>query len=151
MQDQSRWLEDWRLGETLRSHSRTVTEADMVGFAGLTGDINPLHLDSEYAKTTRYGQRLPHSQLILVLALGLAELVIAPLFHPSVVALYGIDRLRFLQPVFLGDTIHVERRVEALEEREPQTELLKFADQVVRQDGVCAAVFQPKYLMARQS
>ncbi len=150
MQDQSRWFEDWALGDTLRSHGRTVTEADMVGFAGLTGDINPLHMDAEYAKTTRYGQRLPHGQLILVLALGLMERVIAPLFHSSVVAFYGIDRLRFLQPVFLGDTIHVERRVAALEGRGPTTGLLTFADEVVRQDGVCAAVFQPKYLMTRR-
>ena len=139
------------MGETLRSHCRTVTEAELVGFAGITGAINPLHMDTAYAATTRYGQRLPHGQLILVLALGLAKRVIAPLFHSSVVAFYGTDRLRFLQPVFLGDTIHVDRRVEVLEEQGTGAGLLTFADEVVKQDCVCTVVFQPKYLMARRA
>jgi acyl dehydratase len=77
----TRWFEDWTLDERLATHGRTVTEAGVVNSAGLTGDINPLYLDAVYAAGTRYGQRLPHGQLVFVLALGLAERVIAPLFQ----------------------------------------------------------------------
>ena len=54
--DATRWFEDWTLEERLATHGRTVTEADVVNFAGLTGDINPLHLDAVYAASTRFGQ-----------------------------------------------------------------------------------------------
>jgi acyl dehydratase len=148
--DATRWFEDWTLDERLVTHGRTVTEADVVNFAGLTGDINPLHLDAVYAANTRFGQRLPHGQLVFVLALGLAERVIAPLFHHSVVAFAGVDRLRFLRPVFIGDTIRLERQVHALEPRDDGTGLLVFDDQVVKQTGEVAFVFQPRYLMRRR-
>lgn len=146
----SKWFEDWTLGERLSTHGRTVTEADIVNFAGITGDINPLHLDAVYAAGTRYGQRLPHGQLLFVLALGLAERVIAPLFHDSIVAFAGVDRLRFIRPVFIGDTIRLERRVHALEPRDAATGMLVFDDQVLKQDGAVAIAFQPRYLMRRR-
>jgi acyl dehydratase len=146
----SRFLEDWTVGERLTTHGRTVTEADVVNFAGLTGDINPLHLDAVYAAGTRFGQRLPHGQLLFVLALGLAERVIAPLFHESIVAFAGVDRLRFIRPVFIGDTIRLERRVLSAEPRDEETGLLVFDDQVIKQDGSVAIVFQPRYVMKRR-
>ncbi|WP_431285078.1 MaoC/PaaZ C-terminal domain-containing protein [Humitalea sp. 24SJ18S-53] len=148
--DASRFFEDWRLEETLATHGRTVTEADVANFAGLTGDINPLHMDAVYAASTRFGQRLPHGQLLFVLALGLAERVIAPLFHSSVVAFAGVDRLRFVRPVFIGDTIRLERRVMALEVRDADTGMLVFDDQVLKQDGSVAIAFRPRYLMKRR-
>jgi acyl dehydratase len=146
----SKFFEDWTLGERLSTHGRTVTEADVVNFAGLTGDINPIHLDAVYAAGTRYGQRLPHGQLIFVLALGLAERVIAPLFHDSIVAFAGVDRLRFLRPVFIGDTIRLERQVHALEPRDAETGVLVFDDQLMKQDGEVALVFRPRYLLRRR-
>jgi 3-hydroxybutyryl-CoA dehydratase len=145
-----RWFEDWAVGETLSTHGRTVTEADVVNFAGLTGDINPLHLDAVYAAGTRYGQRLPHGQLLFALALGLAERAIAPLFHGTVVAFAGVDRLRFVRPVFIGDTIRLERRVLALDPRDDATGMLTFDDRVLKQDGDVAVVFRPRYLVKRR-
>lgn len=146
----SKYFDDFQLGDELETHGRTVTEADVVNFAGVTGDINPLHLDEVYARSTRFGRRLPHGQLIFVLALGLAERVIAPLFHDSIVAFYGVDRMRFIKPVFIGDTIRLRRRVESLEDKGNASGLLTFADSVHNQDGVLCLVYQPKYLLKRR-
>ena len=113
----TKYFEDFKVGEVLETHGRTVTEADVVNFAGLTGDIGPLHMDAVYAGSTRYGRRLPHGQLIFVLSLGLAERVIEPLFRDSIIAFYGVDRLRFVHPVFIGDTIQLHRTVDKLEDK----------------------------------
>jgi methylmalonyl-CoA epimerase len=135
---------------SLSTHGRTMTEADMVNFAGLTGDINPLHMDEEYAKRTRFGRRLPHGQLVFVLALGLAERVIGPLFQDSMVAFYGVDRKRFVRPVFLGDTIKLRRQVQALEPRTDGTGVVTFDDQVSNQRDELCLRFSPKYLLKRR-
>jgi acyl dehydratase len=146
----TKYFEDLKVGEVLETHGRTVTEADVVNFAGLTGDIHPLHMDDVYARTTRYGRRLPHGQLIFVLSLGLAERVIEPLFRDSMIAFYGVDRLRFIHPVFIGDTIKLHRSVDKLEGRDDGTGLLTFADNLKNQDGKLCAVYYPKYLLKRR-
>lgn len=144
----SRFFGDFQVGEEFVTHGRTVTEADMVNFAGVTGDINPLHMDEEYAKTTRFGRRVPHGQLIFVLSLGLAERVIVSMFEHSIVAFYGVDRMRFLKPVFIGDTIKLRRRVEALEPRADGTAgVLTFEDNVLNQRGEVCLRYSPKYLL----
>lgn len=146
----SKYFDDFQLGELLETHGRTVTEADVVNFAGLTGDINPIHMDEVYARSTPLGRRLPHGQLIFVLALGLAERVIAPLFHDSIIAFYGVDRLRFVKPVFIGDTIRLHRQVHGLEEKDASRGVLTFDDRVVNQDGELCLAFHPKYLLKRR-
>ena len=146
----SKYFDDFKIDDRLATHGRTVTEADVANYAGVTGDINPLHMDEAYARGTRYGRRLPHGQLIFALALGLAERVIAPLFHDSIVAFYGVDRMRFIKPVFIGDTIHLERRVSALAPRDDGTGLLTFEDQVVNQDGTLCLRYEPSYLLKRR-
>ena len=143
----SKFFDDFVVGEELVTHGRTLTEADVVNFAGVTGDINPLHMDAEYAKRSRFKQRVPHGQLVFVLALGLAERVIAPLFLDSIIAFYGVDRLRFIKPVFIGDTISLRRRVSALEPRADNTGLLTFDDSVLNQDAKICLRFFPKYLL----
>jgi methylmalonyl-CoA epimerase len=148
--ESGRFFDDLRVGEQISTHGRTMTEADMVNFAGLTGDINPLHMDEEYAKRTRFGRRLPHGQLVFVLALGLAERVIGPLFQDSMVAFYGVDRKRFVRPVFLGDTIKLRRQVQALEPRTDGTGVVTFDDQVSNQRDELCLRFSPKYLLKRR-
>ena len=146
----TKYFEDFKIGEVLETHGRTVTETDVVNFAGLTGDINPIHMDEVYARSTRYGRRLPHGQLIFVLSLGLAERVIEPLFHDSIIAFYGVDRLRFIHPVFIGDTIRLHRTVDKLEDKNNGTGLLTFADNLRNQDGHVCVVYHPKYLLKRR-
>ena len=146
----SKFFDDFRVGEEFVTHGRTLTEADVINFAGVTGDVNPLHMDEVYAKKTRFGRRVPHGQLVFVLALGLAERVMAPLFHDSIVAFYGLDKMRFVKPVFIGDTITLKRRVEAAEPRDDASGLVTFEDHVVNQDGQLCLRYFPKYLLKRR-
>lgn len=146
----SKFFDDFKVGEEFVTHGRTLTEADVANFAGVTGDINPLHMDEEYAKKTRFGRRVPHGQLIFVLSLGLAERVVAPLFHDSMIAFYGVDKMRFIKPVFIGDTITLRRRVDSAEPRDATSGVVTFEDHVVNQDGQLCLRYYPKYLLKRQ-
>lgn len=89
--------------------SRTVSESDIYLFAGITGDHSPNHMDEEYMKRTRYGRRIAHGAL-LVGFMSTASSKIAERI-PFPVVSYGYDRIRFVRPVFPGDTITVEYRV----------------------------------------
>jgi len=87
------------------SVSRTVTESDLVNFAGVSGDFNPVHVDAEYARTTRFGQRVAHGLLTASIMSSLLGMKL-----PGPGAIYLGQTLRFLKPVFIGDTVtaHVE-------------------------------------------
>lgn len=82
------------------SFARTITETDLLTFAGLSGDFNPLHVDAEYAANTRFGQRIAHGLLTASLLLGLLGMRL-----PGPGSIYLGQTLRFLKPVFIGDTI----------------------------------------------
>ncbi|GGF18257.1 MaoC/PaaZ C-terminal domain-containing protein [Subtercola lobariae] len=97
------YLEDLQAGQTFASPGRTITEADVMSFAAWTGDNNQVHTDSEFAKSTRYGQRIVHGMLGASLCLGL--IARTGVFEGSAVALLGVDSWTFLQPVFIGDTL----------------------------------------------
>ncbi len=91
--------------ERFVSRGRTVTEADVVAFAGLTGDYHPQHVDAEWAAGSVFGERVAHGLLVLGLAAGLID------FDPEeVIALRGVRDAVFKRPVRLGDTIRVEGR-----------------------------------------
>lgn len=99
---QNRYFEEYILGEQHQTTGRTITETDIVLHAGQTGDFYPHHMDSEWCKTQEFGQRIAHGTLIFSVAIGMTAGVINELAFS-----YGYDRLRFLKPVFIGDTIHV--------------------------------------------
>src|SRR5215218_3482271 len=96
------YFEDYQLGETRMTTGRTITETDIVFHAGQTGDFYPHHMDAEWVKTQPFGQRIAHGTLVFSVAVGMAAQVINPVSFS-----YGYDRLRFVKPVFIGDTIHV--------------------------------------------
>lgn len=101
---------DPAVGDRAVSRGRTVTEADVVQFAALTGDMHPQHVDAAWAARGRFGERVAHGMLVLSYCAGLVD------FDPErVVALRGVSRATFKAPVALGDTIHVESTVEALD------------------------------------
>lgn len=110
------YFEDFEVGMKVESSARTITEADIVMFAALTGDWNPIHTDAEFAKKTIFGQRIAHGLLTLSVVAGL--LVRLGLTERTIVAFYGIDKLRFTKPVFIGDTIKAVLEVVGKEERE---------------------------------
>ena len=105
-----------RQGEAFESASRTITEADVVSFACLSGDFNRIHVDQEYAKSTPYGQRIAHGLLVLSVLSGLTTQSSGyRALEPSIVALKDLA-CRFPRPTFLGDTIFV--RVTVHEKRD---------------------------------
>ena len=126
------------------SRGRTITETDIVQFAGLTGDWFPLHTDREYAAQTAYGARIAHGLLVLSVAAGLV-----PLPPESIVALYGMDRVRFTRPVFIGDTIHVEVQVARKDARGADRGLLTIVLDVRNQRGETVAMTHSKILVRR--
>jgi len=96
-----RHFEDLRVGESLLTHRRTVTEADIVAFGGISGDYFYMHFDEIAAKDSPFGQRIAHGYFVLSAAAGL---FVSPAPGP-VLANYGLDALRFVKPVAVGDTI----------------------------------------------
>ncbi len=98
-------------GQTAVTGGRTLTEADVRNFAGVSGDLNHVHLDEERMQGSTFGEPIVHGMLVLSVATGLVWQRRSPEVRDAVVAFYGIDRLRFRKPVFPGDTVHVETEV----------------------------------------
>ena len=108
---ESQFFEDYTAGAARQTLGRTITEADIVIHAGQTGDFYPHHMDAEWCKTQPFGQRMAHGTLIFSVAVGMT----AGTINPEAFS-YGYDRLRFIRPVFIGDTIQV--RVTIKEKRD---------------------------------
>lgn len=96
------YFEDYDDGSVRTTLGRTITETDVVMHAGQTGDFYPHHMDAEWCKTQDFGQRIAHGTLVFSVGVGMTAESVNPLAFS-----YGYDRLRFLKPVFIGDTIHV--------------------------------------------
>jgi len=112
--------------------SKTVSESDVYLYAGITGDLDPNHVDEEYARKTSLGHRVAHGTLIL----GYASTQILKDFERPMVSV-GYDRVRFLKPVYFGDTITVEYEIESVE-RERERTIAKI--EVKNQKGELVAV-----------
>ncbi len=95
--------------------TRTITEADVVNFAGVSGDFNPLHTSKTEMAESDFGQRIAHGALVFSVMTGLTRRIVHE--RAEVVAFYGVDRLRFTAPVFFDDTVHVALE---LVEKEPK-------------------------------
>jgi acyl dehydratase len=99
--EQTLYYEEHEVGARRETTGRTIAEADIILHAGQTGDFFPHHMDAEWCKTQPFGQRMAHGTLTFSIGVGLTASVINP-----VAMSYGYDRLRFLKPVFIGDTLH---------------------------------------------
>jgi len=128
------YWEEWQIGAEFESPARTVTEADIVAFAGLSGDYNPLHVNEEYCKTTIFGGRIAHGPLVYAIAAGL--LFQLHLYDDTLIAFLGFENLKFTKPVKPGDTIRA--RIKVLEKRESSNAdrgVMKRRLQVLNQRG----------------
>jgi len=103
--NRGKYFEEFSVGQKIVTPSRTVTEADITNFAGLSGDYNQIHTDAEFSKTTPFGQRVAHGLLVLSIASGLA--MRTGLLEGTVLAFREINDWKFSRPTFIGDTIHV--------------------------------------------
>ena len=111
MSEQVIHYEDYVLGATRTTMGRTITETDFVVHAGHTGDFFPHHMDAEFAKTLPGGQRIAHGTMVFSIGIGLTATLINPVAFS-----YGYDRLRFIRPVHIGDTIKTRVTISSKED-----------------------------------
>ncbi len=130
--DDSLTFDDLSLGERWKSPGRTMTEADIVNFAGMTGDYNPLHIDHEFVADTPWGKPIAHGLLGLSWVAGLGSN--AP--RPNTVALVAIREWEFLKPVFVGDTLHVVTEVVGKQAKGRRAGRVTWKRSLVNQRGV---------------
>lgn len=142
----AKYFEDYQIGELWESKGRTITEADIVNFASLSGDWYPLHTNAEYARQTPFKQRIAHGLLVLSVSSGLLH------FEPGiVVAFYSMDEVRFYQPTFIGDTVHVNLKVIELTEHKNETGIVTACQQIIKQTKEVVAVSKIKILVNKKS
>jgi acyl dehydratase len=126
------YFDDVQVGQTWESPGRTVTEADIVNFAGLSGDYNPIHMDHEFVKDTPFRRPIAHGLLTLAISSGLT------LYSPPMrtLAFICIRELTFKEPVFVGDTLHVKTTVLEKEERSRgRRGVITWKREILNQDG----------------
>lgn len=109
--EQIQYFEDYEIGRTRTTSGRTITETDFVVHAGHTGDFFPHHMDAEFMKTSQFGQRVAHGTMVFAIGVGLT----ATLINPRAFS-YGYDQLRFVRPVFIGDTIRTRVTIASRED-----------------------------------
>jgi acyl dehydratase len=126
------FYDDVEVGQEWESPGRTVTEADLVNFAGLSGDFNPIHVDHEFARTTPFRRPVAHGLLVLSMSSGLG--LHAPAMRT--LALLGVREWKFVEPVFIGDTVRVRSTLLEKEVRgRGRRAVLTWQRQIVNQEG----------------
>jgi 3-hydroxybutyryl-CoA dehydratase len=143
-----RYFEDLQQGETHTSRGRTVTETDIVNFAGLSGDFTPVHVDEEFAKSTLFGQRIAHGALVFSISMGLVTQM--NLLTDTLIAFYGIEKLRFARAVFIGDTIHVVKKITGRLERGADRGVVTFSTTVLNQRDEPVLIYSDKLVIKRR-
>ena len=141
-----KFFEEYRTGETRETTGRTITESDIVLHAGQTGDFYPHHMDVEWCKTQPFGQRLAHGTLIFSVAIGMTA---GTINEESLT--YGYDHLRFLRPVFIGDTIRVKVTItDKRPHRQPDKGMVVEGVEVINQHGQPVMVCEHLLLVNRK-
>lgn len=141
------FFEDYVLGDERRSWGRTITEADIVLHAGQTGDFYPHHMDAEWCRTQDFQRRIAHGTLIFSVAVGQTAGVINPVAFS-----YGYDRLRFVRPVFIGDTITSRCSVaDKRPHKRPEYGLVVEQVEALNQEGKTVLAVEHLLLVKRRS
>jgi acyl dehydratase len=147
MQISERYFEEYAVGEARRTLGRTVTEADIVIHAGQTGDFYPHHMDAEWCRSQEFGQRVAHGTLVFSVAVGMTAGDVNPVAFS-----YGYDRLRFVKPVFIGDTISCKVTIaEKREHKRPDAGMVVERLEVTNQHGETVLVCDHLLLALRQT
>ncbi len=146
------YFEDYHVGEKFVSPARTITESDIHAFASLTGDWHPVHTDVEFAKQTPFGGRIAHGMLTLcvgsALIFRLGQYVTLP---KSFIAFYGMDSVRFVNPVMIGDTIRCEVEIIALEHKDEKRGIIVSRNAIKNQKDQDVCVYTTRALVGRNS
>lgn len=143
------YFDDFAVGDTAASRGRTITESDIVAFAGLSGDFIELHVNEEFARQSEFGRRIAHGALIFSISTGLMTQMNQ--INDTVIAFYGIDKLRFTGAAFIGDTIHITKKVIETRLKKPGRGLVTFETTVLNQRGETILVYFDKLLVKARS
>ena len=108
------YFEEFQLGQQITTAGRTITEADIINFAGISGDFNQMHVDADYSKNSAFGQRVAHGFLVLSVISGLA--VQTGVMEGTVIAFREVSEWKFAKPVFIGDTVNAVLDVKEIKE-----------------------------------
>lgn len=149
MRTEDRYFEDYEIGERRATMGRTITETDIVLHAGQTGDFFPHHMDREWAATQPFKRRIAHGTLIMSVAVGQT----ASDINPQSMS-YGYDRIRFVAPVFIDDTITVTAEIVDKREHPRRRNEVGYVDElvtVVNQAGDTVLVMTHVYLVNRRA
>jgi len=142
-------FEDFEVGQEFETSARTVTESDILNFAGLSGDFNPLHLDEEFAKGSPFKTRVPHGLCIMSISTGLIDRL--GVISCTALACLEID-WKFLKPVLIGDSIRVVMKVlEKKESKKRDRGVVTFEMIILNQKGEKVEVGLWKLMMAKGS
>ena len=142
-----RYFEEIEVGEEYESPGRTVTETDIVLFAGLSGDYNIIHTDAEFMKTSMFGERIAHGLLGLAIQSGLLTRAMLPY---ATVA-FGALRWKFKAPIKIGDTIRVRARVTSKKETRPDRGVVVLDRTVLNQRGEVVQEGETELIVERRS
>lgn len=145
----SLFFEDFADVDPFTSRGRTITDADIVLFAGLSGDFVELHTNEEVASQSTFGRRIAHGALVFSISIGLTTRM--NLLDDSLLAFSGVDHLRFVKPVFIGDTIHVIKRVVEHKAMGEGRGVVVFDTKVINQRNDTVLVYQDKLLVKRRT
>jgi oxepin-CoA hydrolase/3-oxo-5,6-dehydrosuberyl-CoA semialdehyde dehydrogenase len=141
-----KYFEQLRIGDSLLTHRRTVTEADIVNFGGISGDYFYMHFDEIAAKDSQFGKRIAHGYFVLSAAAGL---FVSPAPGP-VLANYGLDTLRFVKPVGIGDTIRARLTAKRKIDKKKDQGVVAWDVEVTNQDGDLVASYDILTLVAKR-
>ena len=143
------FFDEYLIGSTKVSHGRTITEADIVLHAGQTGDFYPHHMDAEFCKTQPFKERIAHGTLVLSVAVGMLAGEVN-----EVAMSYGYEGIRFLKPVFIGDTITAQATITEKREYKKNPAEFGLVDEkveVMNQRGELVMVLTHIYLVQKKS
>lgn len=142
-----RYFEDYEIGGERRTFGRTITEADIVLHAGQTGDFFPHHMDAEWCAGQDFKRRIAHGTLVLAIGIGMTAATINPRSMS-----YGYDRVRFIRPVFIGDTLTVTARISARRDHPKRKThgIVVETVEIVNQHGETVLACEHLYLVERR-
>lgn len=138
-------FEQFEPGRRYETPGRTIAEADVVGFAGLSGDFNPLHVDETFAARSRFGTRIAHGPMLIGMAFGLASRL--DLLDGTAIALLGVE-WSFAAPVRIGDTVRARIEVgETRPSRDPEGGVVALAFELVNQEDMVVQTGRARLLV----
>lgn len=143
----SLYFDEFAIGNEYHSRGRTITETDIVNFAGLSGDFVELHTNEEFAKATPLGRRIAHGALVFSISTGLMTQM--NLINDTVIAFYGVDKLRFTKPVYIGDTVRVTKKVTEMLGK-GERGVVTFDTKVINQNGETVIAYSDKLVIKKK-